>query len=98
MAIIVAYIYIYIYILFRDYLKFTLPLSHSIVLMAWGGIEWFDGYQKANQVNYLRDTVRWGTDWLIKAHPSDNELYVQVKKKELGHNRKIKAMIESAYH
>ncbi|KAI7854298.1 Six-hairpin glycosidase-like protein [Circinella umbellata] len=69
-----------------DYLKFTLPLSHSIVLMAWGGIEWFDGYQKANQVNYLRDTIRWGTDWLIKAHPSDNELYVQVGEGDVDNN------------
>ncbi|KAI9493008.1 Six-hairpin glycosidase-like protein [Zychaea mexicana] len=69
-----------------DYLKFTLPLSHSIALIAWGGIEWFDGYQKANQTEYLRNTVRWGTDWLMKAHPSDNELYVQVGDGEIDNN------------
>lgn len=63
---------------FRDYLKFTVPLAHSIALIAWGAIEWFEGYSKANQTDYLRDMVRWGTDWLIKAHPEPNVLYVQV--------------------
>lgn len=62
----------------RDYLKFTLPLAHSIAFLSWGAIEWYDGYTKANQTEYLRDTIRWGTDWLIKAHPKDDVLYVQV--------------------
>ncbi|RUS32011.1 Six-hairpin glycosidase-like protein [Jimgerdemannia flammicorona] len=61
-----------------DYLKFTLPLAHSLAVLSWGGIEFFQGYVLANQTAYLRDTVKWGTDWLIKAHPQDNVLYVQV--------------------
>ncbi|KAG0165755.1 hypothetical protein DFQ28_008331 [Apophysomyces sp. BC1034] len=61
-----------------DYLKFTVPLSHSLALIAWGAIEWYDGYVKANQANYLQEMMRWGMDWLIKAHPEPNVLYVQV--------------------
>ncbi|KAI9321243.1 Six-hairpin glycosidase-like protein [Dichotomocladium elegans] len=59
-----------------DYLKFTLPLAHTITVLAWGAIEWFNGYTKAEQSEYLRSTIRWGTDWLIKAHPEADVLYV----------------------
>lgn len=62
----------------RNYMKFTVPLAHSITLISWGAIEWLEGYEKANQTRYLHDMLRWGTDWLIKAHPSDNVLFVQV--------------------
>ncbi|KAJ8661935.1 hypothetical protein O0I10_002266 [Lichtheimia ornata] len=69
-----------------DYLKFTLPLAHSITLLAWGGIEWFGGYSKAKQIEYLRNTIRWGTDYLIKAHPEPNVLYVQVGDGDIDNN------------
>ncbi|KAI8089409.1 Six-hairpin glycosidase-like protein [Halteromyces radiatus] len=69
-----------------DYLKFTLPLAHSLALISWGGIEWYDGYTKANQASYLHDTVRWGTDWLMKAHPDSNTLYVQVGSGDIDNN------------
>ena len=54
-------------------------MSHTLTLIAWGALEWYDGYVNANQVDYLHNMLRWGTDWLIKAHPSDNVLYVQVR-------------------
>lgn len=72
--------------LYRDYLKFTLPLAHSLSLISWGGIEWYDGYTKANQTKALQSTIRWGTDWLIKAHPDANTLYVQVGSGEVDNN------------
>ncbi|KAG2222099.1 hypothetical protein INT45_007985 [Circinella minor] len=61
-----------------NYLKFTLPLSHTLTLISWGALEWYDGYVNGSQLEYLHNMLRWGTDWLIKAHPSDNVLYVQV--------------------
>jgi endoglucanase len=35
-------------------------------------------FQQANQTAYLDSTLRWGLDWLIKAHPNPNTLYVLV--------------------
>ncbi|KAI8989993.1 Six-hairpin glycosidase-like protein [Pilobolus umbonatus] len=61
-----------------DYLKFTLPLSYSLVTIAWGAIAWFNGYEKANEVDHLQEMMRWGTDWLMQAHPDSDTLYVQV--------------------
>ncbi|GAA5799395.1 hypothetical protein HPULCUR_004810 [Helicostylum pulchrum] len=69
-----------------DYLKFTLPLSYSLAIINWGAIVWFDGYQKANQVQYLKDMMKWGTDWLMQAHPDANTFYVQVGDGDIDNN------------
>ncbi|CAO3594135.1 unnamed protein product [Absidia cylindrospora] len=69
-----------------DYMKFTLPLAHSLTLISWGGIEWYDGYTRANQSGYLQSTIRWGTDWLLKAHPDANTLYVQIGSGKIDNN------------
>ncbi|KAF9083561.1 hypothetical protein BGX23_011320, partial [Mortierella sp. AD031] len=61
-----------------DYLKFTFPLTFALAETCWGGLEFWEGYQLANQTHYLDQMVRWGMDWLIKAHPNNNTLYVQV--------------------
>jgi hypothetical protein len=36
------------------------------------------GYDLANQTAYLDSMLRWGLDWMIKAHPSNDTLFVQV--------------------
>ncbi|OBZ87935.1 Endoglucanase 1 [Choanephora cucurbitarum] len=69
-----------------DYLKFSLPLAYSLSSIAWSASAWFDGYQKANQVGYLADTIKWGTDWLIKAHPNNDTFYVQVGDGDIDNN------------
>lgn len=47
-------------------------------MLSWGGIEWIDSYRQSGLLNDLRDTIKWGTDWIIKAHPEPNVLFVQV--------------------
>ncbi|KAG0180955.1 hypothetical protein DFQ29_009705 [Apophysomyces sp. BC1021] len=66
-----------------DYIKFTFPLCYTLTTLSWGGIEYFQGYKKAAQLEYLRSMLKWGTDWLIKAHPSPDVLYVQVGNSEI---------------
>ncbi|KAG0340684.1 hypothetical protein BG004_006305 [Podila humilis] len=61
-----------------DYLKFIFPLTFAMSEICWGGIEFFEGYQLGDEVKYLDKTVRWGMDWLIKAHPNNDTLFVQV--------------------
>ena len=69
-----------------DYLKFTFPLSWSLTSVSWGALEWYQGYKAANQTEYLRAMLQWGTDWLMKAHPEKNVLYAQVGKGDIDHN------------
>lgn len=68
-----------------DHMKFTFPLSSTLTMLSWGGLEYRAGYEKAGQWRTLLDTVRWGTDWLIKAHAAPNELYAQVGDGRLDH-------------
>ncbi|KAH9927154.1 Six-hairpin glycosidase [Epithele typhae] len=61
-----------------DYVKYAYPLSFTLMTICWGGLDVGHGYDLAGQTPYLDDILRWGLDWLIKAHPSPHTLYVQV--------------------
>ena len=61
-----------------DNVKFNFPQAASITLLAWSGIDFKEGYIKANQYEILLDTVKWATDYFIRGHPEKNVLYVQV--------------------
>ncbi|KAJ8472616.1 hypothetical protein ONZ51_g8400 [Trametes cubensis] len=61
-----------------DYVKYAFPLSFTLMSICWGALDAGQGYEAANQTAYLDDMLRWGLDWLIKAHPSPNTLFVQV--------------------
>ena len=61
-----------------DHVKFGFPLASALTILSWGGIEHKAGYEKAGQLNYLLDAVKWGMDYLIKAHIAPTTLYGQV--------------------
>jgi endoglucanase len=46
--------------------------------LSWGALSYGPGIDKAKQTKYYDGTLRWGFDWLMKAHPSDDVLVVQV--------------------
>ena len=68
-----------------DNCKFNYPAAGAITLIAWSAIDFADGYKKAGQTKYVKDMVKWGTDYFIKCHPSKNELYVAVGDGEIDH-------------
>ncbi|ERN05292.1 hypothetical protein AMTR_s00007p00145360 [Amborella trichopoda] len=47
-------------------------------MLAWSAIDFEDELRAANELNSTLDAIRWGTDYLMKAHPKDNLLYGQV--------------------
>lgn len=53
--------------------------------LAWGAITFKEGYVKANQLQYITDALKWATDYFIKCHVSDNELYVQFGNGQADH-------------
>jgi hypothetical protein len=69
-----------------DHGKFGLPMCGTLTLLAWGGIEYAAGYQASGQRAYLLGAVRWGADWILKAHPSVNVFYGQVGLGSLDHS------------
>ena len=68
-----------------DYVKFNFPMAQALTTLAWGGITYEGGYVKAGMMNYLRDAVKWGTDYFLKCHVSPNELYGQVGDGHIDH-------------
>lgn len=61
-----------------DHVKFGLPMAASATLLAWGVIEYGEGYERSGQLPYLLDNLRWVADWLVKAHTAPDELWGQV--------------------
>jgi endoglucanase len=68
-----------------DHVKFGLPFEFSMSMLAWGALENRAAYQDSGQWPYLLSNLRWGNDWLIKAHPQPNVLYGQVGKGDDDH-------------
>lgn len=61
-----------------DQIKATFPLVHALGSLAWGYVEWPDGYKNSGQDTYLLSNLRWGMDYLIKAHPAAGTLVTEV--------------------
>ena len=59
-------------------MKFGLPMASALTTLAWGGLSYPAAYQAAGQADHLREAVRWGADYLLKAHVSPEEFYCQV--------------------
>ncbi|THH33576.1 hypothetical protein EUX98_g518 [Antrodiella citrinella] len=53
-----------------DYIKYTFPMSFSLMSVCWGAMNYGKGYDASNQTVYLDDMLRWGLDWLIKVRGS----------------------------
>jgi endoglucanase len=68
-----------------DHIKATFPLVHSMTTLAWGMIDEAQGYTGSGQSAYLLSNLRWGMDYLIKAHPAANRLVTEVADPNLDH-------------
>lgn len=69
-----------------DHVKFGLPFAFSMTTLAWGALENRQSYQDSGQLARLKANLKWGTDWIIKAHPSPNVVYGQVGTGGPDHN------------
>ena len=66
-----------------DHVKFGQPMAWSNTMLAWGGIDYKKAYKQLGQFDELLEAVKWGTDYFLKAHETDNSgsterLWVQV--------------------
>ena len=65
-----------------DNVKFNFPMAYSVTTLAWGGIEYYDAYQKSGQLTHLSQNIKWTTDYLLNSFtndkPGEYELYAQV--------------------
>src|SRR6266566_408999 len=61
-----------------DEIKFGFPEAYSMTTLAWGGLADKAGYTASGQWPFLERNLRWGDDYIIKAHPSPHVFYGQV--------------------
>ena len=54
-----------------DHGKFGMPLAYTLSTLAWGGLAFERGYTATGQLDELLGAVKWGTDYLLKAHGTD---------------------------
>ena len=53
-------------------------MAWSVTTLAWGLIEFKDGYLAAGELGAMYDSIKWPLDYFIKCHMSPNVLYGQV--------------------
>nr|DAD36284.1 TPA_asm: hypothetical protein HUJ06_006924 [Nelumbo nucifera] len=61
-----------------DNVKFGLPMAFTITMMSWSIIEYGKQMAATGELGHAMDAVKWGTDYLIKAHPQPYVLYGEV--------------------
>lgn len=62
-----------------DHMKFGFPMAFTATVLSWAILEYGDQMKAVDQLDPVQDSLRWITDYLINAHPTDNVLYIQVK-------------------
>lgn len=61
-----------------DLIKFGFPMAFTATVLSWAILEYGDQMDAVKHLGHAQDSLKWITDYLIKAHPSANVLYVQV--------------------
>lgn len=61
-----------------DHVKFGFPMAYSATALAWGAIDFKAGYVAADQLQFLKNNLRFVNDYFIKTHTGPNELWGQV--------------------
>ena len=62
-----------------DHVKFNLPMAFSVTTLAWGIVNFEQGYLQAGELQNALDSIKWATDYFIKCNKlsESSELYVQ---------------------
>ena len=72
-----------------DLVKFGFPLATTVTTLAWGGIEYYQAFQKSDQLIHLSRNIKWATDYILKAFvnedPDNYVFYGQVGNGEQDH-------------
>ncbi|PIA46990.1 hypothetical protein AQUCO_01400010v1 [Aquilegia coerulea] len=53
-----------------DAIKFNFPSSFAMTMLSWSVIEYSAKYEAAGELTHIKDTIKWGTDYLLKTFNS----------------------------
>ena len=60
-------------------------MAGAMTVLAYGGISYGAAYEAAGEMEHLKEAIKWGTDYFLKAHVSPNEFYCQVGNGVIDH-------------
>ncbi|XP_039138440.1 LOW QUALITY PROTEIN: endoglucanase 24 [Dioscorea cayenensis subsp. rotundata] len=69
-----------------DHMKFGFPMAFTATVLSWAILEYGDQMAAVKQLDSAQDSLKWITDYLILAHPSENVLYIQVGDPKADHS------------
>ena len=62
-----------------DNVKFGLPMAFTITMLSWSVLQYQEHVVAAGgEHGHALQAIKWGTDYLIKAHSEPHVLWVQV--------------------
>ncbi|KAL3840234.1 hypothetical protein ACJIZ3_024825 [Penstemon smallii] len=69
-----------------DLMKFGFPMAFTATVLSWSILEYGDQMKVVNQLEPAQASLKWITDFLVNAHPSENVLYIQVGDPKTDHS------------
>lgn len=61
-----------------DNVKFGLPMAFTVTMLSWSLIEYSNQLTSSGELGHSMEAIRWGTDYLLKAHTEADVLYGEV--------------------
>ncbi|KAI3470893.1 hypothetical protein Pfo_027556 [Paulownia fortunei] len=58
-----------------DNVKFGFPMAFTVTMLAWSVVEFGPQLQARQELSNALRSIKWGTDYLLKAHPEPDVLY-----------------------
>ena len=64
-----------------DHVKFGLPMAFTVTMLSWSLLEYGADVADAGELAHALESIKWGTDYFIKAHTRPHELWAEVQLK-----------------
>ncbi|XP_047320322.1 endoglucanase 13-like [Impatiens glandulifera] len=61
-----------------DNVKFGFPMAFTVTMLAWSVVEYESELSNKGELFHALESIKWGTDYFIKAHPKPNVFYGEV--------------------
>ena len=61
-----------------DHVKFGLPMAFTVTMLSWSLLEYGANVADAGELAHALESIKWGTDYFIKAHTQPDELWAEV--------------------
>ncbi|MQL70515.1 hypothetical protein Taro_002827 [Colocasia esculenta] len=69
-----------------DNVKFGFPMAFTVTMLAWSVVKGGSHLKAVGELPHALAAVRWGADYLIKAHPQPDVLYAEVGDGDSDHS------------